>query len=199
MDKEELEHFKKLFGEIDIYTQSDVYRWFRSFPELTTDENCVIMGRTPHVIERLKRWCGLTSIKFAETYDMTLYSRPLYNKDRVYKKYFIDPLEWDEKEITNKYINRSSSIRGLARQYGCSFNKIKLLLKKKKIRLRSHSDAVKTHNPYCNYSWLHNAYINKRFSLRKCARIVGVSTATIRHWFIKYGISTRTYIELGKE
>jgi hypothetical protein len=197
MNEIELKQFKKLFNTIDITTPSSVKKWFLDFPELTTGEHCMIMDRSPSVIERLKRECGVTSIVVVEVEGGFMCSaKPPARKKPTKVQQTV--ANYDDEWVVKQYIG-GKSLNWIRSACGCSPTKIYNILNTNKIVLRSHKQAVCSDNEYCSKQWLITNYIDNKYPMRKCAELAGVSHCTIRYWLAKFKLDVRSQHETGSE
>lgn len=59
------------------------------------------------------------------------------------------------------------------------------------VRIRPHSEAVASKNPYRTKEWLVETYVNKKWTLTDCADVAKVSDHTIAKWLAHFGLNIR--------
>jgi len=53
-------------------------------------------------------------------------------------------------------------------------------------------------NPYCDYTWLIEQYVEQHQSLAACADAAGVCRQTIKNWLIRHGVEVRDRREAAR-
>ena len=103
--------------------------------------------------------------------------------------------DWLEKQYLD---NQLSSIQ-IAKLCDCVGITIRRWLKKLNISIRSsgesnHLKCIKRidNNNYCNKNWLNQKYWKEKLSLNQIAEICNCNNETIRYWFKKFDILTRS-------
>lgn len=196
MDSDELQIFRDEFTTIDPANDLSLRNWFSKYPELTTQERCMITGMSEATINRWQQRVGITPLIVVEIDNdiIITHKQPPTPKIRnVQVKYNLDvPENWRQNRawLENTY-NLGISERSFANMVGCSRTRIRKILKRNGIELRTHNQAVSSKNPCCTKEWIEYNYYDCQKDLRQCAKLAGVSTTTILQWMAKYSISTR--------
>lgn len=193
---------------IDPSNLESVKKFFADNPYRTTYELAILAGRSPSTIRNWKRKCGVD-----------LKESPFKGK-REYKSRDVEKITdchiWDNEEwFRQKYEQEGLGIPTIARMIGRSVSLVAGRLVKYEIATRSHADAVKSSNPYCNEEWLYTNYATRRqyidwciekkktpsddggksFPLAKCAEMANVVPYTIYNWLVHYKIPMRDISE----
>lgn len=195
MTEEEIQFFRKLTKGMDIYTPNEVEIWLRSYPEFTIGEKCAVIKRSPGVVERLIRTCGLCRVAMVDVGDKWLIASKTKNK-KVWKTQKIEHRPIDDKWVKEQYEN-GKSINWICKTCKCSHTKVENILKKHNIKRKTHGQIVRTKNKYCSKEWVEEHYIKLGYHMDRCAQIAGVSRCTIRYWMIKFNIEPRSVYEIG--
>lgn len=182
MDEEELADFRTEFGGVGLRDKDQLRQWFLNYPELSIQEQSLIIGKCEKQTRNIKQNLGSNNICIVETNSGLLISRRISNnKKQVQQAPSSNISEW----VKDQYTNNNQSIRSLSRAVNRSRNYIRTILRSKS------TNPVSTPGPVRSREWLLEHYINQRMSLRQCAKIAGVAHCTIRDWLTKFNIQSR--------
>lgn len=193
---------------VDPNDTNSLKKFFDENPSLTTYELAMLVGKSPSTIRNWKRKCGIA-----------LKESP-FNTKRVYEKTnygsVSDPLVWDTTEwFRQKYEVEGLGIPTIAKIIGKSVSLVANRLSKYSIETRTHADAVKSDNQFCNEEWLYEHYATreqyvewcdqhtkapnaeggKSLSLTKCAELAQVVPYTIYNWLVRFKVPMRDISE----
>lgn len=149
----------------------------------------ILVGKSTSTIRRWKRKCGLSSSK-----------SPIFETETKTKKKddisIVPPKNWDNKRwFEDMYNNNQLSLRQIAAILGRSKNLVIARLDEYGIEKRTHNQATKSENDFCNEEWLKKYYENNLWPIEWCAQAASVSNETINDWLVKFGIKKRTRAE----
>ena len=194
--------------EIQVPNPSDVEalrRFFEEHSDKSTYDLCRMIGRSASTIRNWRRNCGLPS-KPSPFANM---ARPVKPKEEVEA---LPPEVWDNVEwFRQAYTDKKWGIPTIARQIGHGVAFVSSRLKRYNIQTRKHADSCASKNECCSEQWLMENYATKQqylewaqnkgiepsvecgrgYSIRKCARVAGVTPYTVYNWLAKFKISTR--------
>lgn len=170
----------------------------------TTYELAKLVDRSPSTIREWRRRCGFKGQQLFPNAKRTSKARKVTkvpkevwdNRDWFYNQYHVKE---NGMLIISKMIDRSTAlVRNRLQKYG--------------VPIRSHKDALKSKNDYCNEKWLMEHYADRKqyikwckknkikvedgmgkgLTLRECAKLAGVKSAyTVYNWLIKFDIQIR--------
>jgi transposase len=175
----------------------DIKQYFSDNDHLTPNEIAINLGLSPSTIRKWRKLAGLTG------------EYPF--KDRPVAKSHVLPTEddqhvWDCEEWFKEYYeDKQYGITSIAKIISRSPRLVRLRLDKYGIKVRSHSEAVRSSNPCSNVDWLMFHYATKKeylawakkkgvepdpdggkeWSLKRCAEMAGVVPATIYNWLVR--------------
>jgi transposase len=160
--------------------------WFQSNNGLSTYELAMLANRSPSTIRNWKRRAGLV-----------MKPSPFPKARTAWRSKVVqvidDPSIWDNAEwFRQKYLVEGIGTPTIARMINRSIVLVVKRLKRFNIKTRPHREAVKSKSEFCNLEWLTEFYVNKKWSLKKCARVAGVVSYTIYNWLVRFKIAPRT-------
>ena len=185
MTPEELNEFKEEFCRVDPHNDRQLRKWFLDYPELTTAENAMIMGISQRWVSARKKSLGLTRIIIIETSAGVKILRKRAKKKTTLKP----PAEGIEDWIIDQAVNNKVTVLELSKAVLRSRGYVKRVLKAHRKKPNN------TIHPCMNKEWVEEHFVKQRLSLRRCARIAGVSYGTIRGWLSHFGINNRDSFE----
>lgn len=193
---------------VDPNDANSLKKFFDENPSLTTYELAMIVGRSPSTIRNWKRKCGIP-----------LKESP-FNTKRTYQKSGYTQVTnanvWDTAEwFRQKYETEGLGIPTIAKIIGKSVSLVANRLAKYDIQTRSHADAVRSDNKFCDEAWLYKHYATrdqyvewcdrnakaleadggKSLSLTKCAELAKVVPYTIYNWLVRFKVPMRDISE----
>jgi hypothetical protein len=83
-------------------------------------------------------------------------------------------------------------IRQIALAIGRSYGATRRLLRRRGVVFLSARAAARSRHPCCTRYWLMEHYVVAGLSLARCARLAGVSTATLTAWLIRFQVRVRS-------
>jgi len=107
--------------------------------------------------------------------------------------WFNNPAWWYEMYTVRGY--GSGEIATMINRY---YIKTRFYLLKYGIKLRTHHEATRSKNPYCNPEWLEEMYIINQYTMEKIAEIAGVTDHAIYYWLVNFGFPIRDINEAGQ-
>jgi len=166
--------------------KEELKAWLEKNKDLTTYELVLLTKKSPSTIRNWKRKFGLS-----------LKDSPFSDVKHVRTKKDIEVIEdadiWDNEEwFRQKYEKEGLGAPTIARMINRSIVLVTGRLKRFGIRVRSHNEAVKSKSKFCNREWLSEHYVNKHWSLKRCAKEAKVVPYTIYNWLVKFGIEPRS-------
>jgi len=178
--------------------QWDIVReFFKENDHLKTNEIAIQLGRSPATIGRWRKEAGLTK------------SYPFKNRPKFPSRALptvSDPTIWDNEEWFKEYYEEKSfGITAIGKIIKRSPRLVSLRLQKYGIKIKSHTEAVRSTNPCANEEWLVYHYGNRKeylawvrrigakpdndggksWSLKKCSGVADVVPATIYGWIVR--------------
>lgn len=167
--------------------REEIKKFLKDNEWLTTFEIAAKAGVHPRTVREWKKLLN-TETKLPHKVN---FRRPYKMKRRELPPTVTDPKIWRNKEwLEEHYINKQLGILQIARIVSKDRAHVYYYLKKFGIQTRKpHSDYF--HNDYNNKEWLEEHYIEKRWSLHKCAKKAGVNRYTICNWLSKHNIPIR--------
>jgi len=177
-----------------------VRKYLEENAHLNPNEIAIQLGRSPATIRRWRRKAGMTK-KYPFTRRQNFAARVLPT--------VTDPEVWDNEEwFKEHYEEKSYGISAIGRIIKRSPRLVTRKLNKYGIRIKSHSEAVRSANPCANEEWLVYHYGNreeylawakktgntpdegggKEWSLKKCSTVADVVIATVYGWLVRVNI-----------
>ena len=180
--REDLAELRIDFAGVNVHDSESLRAWFARTPHLTTLDRCRLAGRS---ISTVRDWRHLAGIR-GRPY------KPSLQKQRPALPTIEAPEDWNNAEWLAHAYSVTRSIRQVARAVGRSYATIYA-------KLRRHNIAaitdLKQLHPCRNRKWLNENYVRRKFGKLACAKLAGVSHATISGWLAEYNIPVRTLME----
>src|SRR5258708_11902700 len=108
-------------------------------------------------------------------------------------------IKLSQQSLYSLYIDKKTSMRNIAKVYGCSKTTVGKYLRKYGIPTRTRTEVSKLLLPHYKYNlsgkYLRNLYIVQKLSAYEIARIIGCNSNVIFHRLKKYGIERRSLSE----
>jgi len=190
--------------EIDESNKEALKKFFEEYYYLNNYELANLVGKSISTVRNWKRKCGIK----AKTSPFK--PRQEYPKQEIQQ--ILDQNIWDNEEwFRVKYEQESIGIHTIAKIIGHSMSFVYNRLKKYDIQSRTHSDAVKSENQYCDEKWLYYNYATreqylewcavnkynpelnggKALTLTECAEIANVVPYTLYNWLLRFHVPIR--------
>ena len=173
----------------DINDKIKLKIWLEQHPDLSTYDLVMLTGKSPSTIRNWKKKFGLK-----------MKDSPFRSFKHSYVKREVEVIAdqsiWDNKEwFHKKYEDERNGAPTIARMIDRSIVLVVGRLKRYGIKMRQHSDAVKSDSKFCSKEWLLEHYVTQGWSLKKCADAAGVVPYTIYNWLVKFGVEPRSIHE----
>ena len=193
---------------VDPNNISSLKTFFDENPSLTTYELAMLVGKSPSTIRNWKRKCGIP-LKESPFHTKREYEKTNYGTETNSAVW--DTVDW----FRQKYEVEGLGIPTIAKIINKSVSLVANRLSKYNIQTRSHSDAVKSDNQFCDEEWLYKHYATreqyvewcdrntkapdidggKSLSLTKCAELAKVVPYTIYNWLVRFKVPMRDISE----
>lgn len=179
----EVEEYAMAFARIDRHSPDALRAWLQAHPYLTTNDLCRIARVSHRTAGKWRRLAGVPSRP-----------RTPPRRCRLPRPGPVAPPDWENGTWLQDQYPRYS-VRQISRAVGRSYTWTRRLLLRRGVRLRSAVEAVRSRHPCCQQAWLSEHYIERGLSLTTCARLAGVSSATLTAWVLRFGFRVRTAAE----
>lgn len=193
---------------VDPNNINSLKTFFDENPSLTTYELAMLVGKSPSTIRNWKRKCGIP-LKESPFNTKRAYEKTNYGSEN--NAAIWDTVEW----FRQKYEVEGLGIPTIAKIIGKSVSLVANRLSKYNIQTRTHADAVKSDNQFCDEEWLYKHYATreqyvewcdrntkapnpeggKSLSLTKCAELAKVVPYTIYNWLVRFKVPMRDISE----
>ncbi len=166
------------FQKIDRTNHKKLRKWFEDHAYLNIQDLTQIIGKCSREVRILRRSIGIVG------------QSPKVKKRANTKTVDIAelPANWRTKEWLLENLPKYGTM-AIIRASGISRATFYRILRKFEIELpgRVHK------NPCCTKAWCHRHYTELKYSIRKCARLAGITHPTFVDWLIKFKIPMRIH------
>ena len=170
----------------DLSSPDKILAWFQSNNGLTTYDLAMLANKSPSTIRNWKRRAGLKM-------KPSPFKKGASHTRRKVVEVIDNPDIWDNAEwFRQKYLVERHGTPTVARMINRSIVLVVKRLKRFNIKTRPHKEAVRPKSEFCSVEWLTEHYIDKKWSLKKCAQAAGVVSYTIYNWLIHFRMNPRT-------
>jgi hypothetical protein len=179
----DLRELRTEFGEVDPTDPASLRRWFVGHTYLAPNDHARIAGVC---LKTIRRWQDAAGLPRAQRRWPPGWRRP--------RPVLTAPPDWAAGTwLEEQY--PAQGIRVIARAIGRSYTATRRLLRRRGVISPSARAAVRSRHPCCNRPWLLRHYVVGGLSLSRCARLAGVSAATMTGWLLAEGIRIRSNSE----
>lgn len=174
------DELRQKFKKVDTKNPKSLYKWFKEHPYLNTQDHALIMGKCSRDVRTLRKFAGI-KMQGPKTKNRAI-PRIVHIAEL--------PENWNTKEWLdeNLPIYGSNAIRKASK---CSRRAFYGTLRKLGVKLPGYINK----NPCYSMAWCHRHYVELGYSVRKCARLAGVTHPTFADWLIKFKIQIRVHPE----
>jgi hypothetical protein len=185
LDNEYLEDIHLLrqeFAGVDRRDPTSLRGWFAVHPYLTNNDHARIAGGVS--LRTIHRWRRMAGLPPAARRRPPGWTRP--------RRSLATPPDWRSSSWLPDTYRAGYGIRELGRAIHRSYTFTRRLLRRQGVAFRSARQAVQSRHPCCTRAWLVYRYVSQGESLTKCARLAGVSRATMTSWLLRHQIRVRS-------
>jgi len=152
--------------------------WVR-YKHYSVSEACLILGITPRSYKYYLNKYGVNKYK---------------NDSDQFCKQESKEIEYESIELPNtkaelEDLLENHGLRTIAKMASVSISRVRQQIRK--FNINNNRDKFQSTNQFNNINWLKDKYVEKEWSLRKCANEAGVSPHTIRNWLIFHNLKPR--------
>jgi hypothetical protein len=171
------------FALVDTAEPASLRRWFADHSYLSPNDHARIAGVC---LKTIRRWQDAAGLPRARRCRPPGWRRP--------RPVLTAPPDWAAGTwLEEQY--PAHGIRQIAHAIGRSYTATRRLLRRRGVVFRSAREAVRSRHPFCNRHWLLEHYTIEEGSLTWCAKLAGVSAATMTGWLLTEGIRIRSNSE----
>jgi hypothetical protein len=179
----DLQELRTEFGKVDPTDPASLRRWFVNHRYLSANDHARIAGVC---LKTIRRWQDTAGLPRARRLRPPGWRRP--------RPALTAPPDWTAGTwLEEQY--PAHSIRQIARAIGRSYTGTRRLLRRRGVVFPSAREAVRSRHPCCNRTWLLRHYLVEGLSLSRCARLAGISAATLTEWLLAAGVRIRSNSE----
>jgi len=168
------------FQKIDQSNPKALRKWFEEYAYLNIQDLSIIIGKCSRDVRALRRSVGIQG-KAPKT------------KNRATTR-TVDiaelPDNWRTREWLIEHLPKYGS-NSIIRATGLTKKRFYEILRKLEVPLPGRINK----NPCYTKAWCHRHYVELGYSIRKCAKIAGVTHPTFVDWLIKFKIQIRVHQE----
>jgi hypothetical protein len=179
----DLRELRTEFGEVDPTDPASLRCWFTKHYYLAPNDHARIAGVC---LKTIRRWQNAAGLPRARRRQPPGWRRP--------RPVLTAPPDWAAGTwLEEQY--PAQGIRVIARAIGRSYTATRRLLRRRGVIPPSAREAVRSRRPCCTRPWLLRHYVVEGLSLTRCAKLAGVSAATLTDWLLAAGIRIRSNSE----
>jgi hypothetical protein len=179
----DLRLLRQEFAVVDTADPASLWRWFADHSYLSPNDHARIAGVC---LKTIRRWQDAAGLPRARRRRPPGWRRP--------RPVLTAPPDWAAGTWLEKQYP-SHGIRQIGHAIGRSYTATRRLLRRRGVIFPSAREAVRSRHPCCNRPWLLRHYVVEGLSLSQCARLAGVSTATMTEWLLAEAIRVRSNSE----
>jgi hypothetical protein len=180
----DLQELRTEFAEVDPTDPASLRRWFSKHYYLAPNDHARIAGVC---LKTIRRWQDAAGLPRAQRRRPPGWRRP--------RPVLIAPDDWHQGNWPEEQYAAGQGIRGIAHAIGRSYTATRRLLRRRGMIPPSAREAVRSRHPCCNRTWLLRHYVVEGLSLTRCAKLAGVSAATMTGWLLAERVRIRSNSE----
>jgi hypothetical protein len=170
------------FAKVDTADPASLRQWFMDHPYLTNNDYARIAGGAS--LKTVQRWRRSAGLPPAARPAPPGWTRP--------RRSLVAPPDWRTGSWLADQYRAGYTIRELARAIRRSYNYTRRLLQRRGVIFRTPREATQSRHPCCTRTWIVRRYVELGLSLTRCARLAGVSRATMTSWLLSRQIRVRS-------
>jgi transposase len=178
----DIRELQQEFSAVDPDDPHGLAAWLRRHPYLVDHEVAEVAGTGLRTVRRWKRRAELPAAQ----------RRPPPGWRRPPPAAVVAPPDWRAGTWLEDRYRSGASIRQIAKAVRRSYRATRRLLRHRGVVFRPAKDAVASTHLCCTRGWLVENYVVPGLSLTRCARLAGVSRATMSDWLVHFGIRIRS-------